>query len=343
MEDVYAKKVSRNWCFTSFDCSKTFDVSDHIKYIVWQREKCPRTGHLHLQGYVEFRKPCRFRQAKTWLGDPRIHIESRRGSRNDAILYCKKNETRDKTGGDAGPWEKGTKSKSNNQAKKVLEKVVHDIKQGATFDEIVEEYPVAYIQYTKGMEAYFFQHSKKQSKKWREVRVEVYWGATGIGKTRKAITLYPDCYILNNSNGNQVWFNGYSNEKVLVIDEFYGWIQYSTLLRMLDGYQFRGDSKFGFKYGYWDKVIITTNRDPDLWYKNKFNHITAPLLRRIDHIWRMNWYDEEKTAVTITDVKDWYLPESERIKKDKMEKQLEFDKFMELDDDLRLNELFCTE
>ena len=84
----------RNWCFTSFNIDLNWGVTEDIKYIVWQVEKCPKSERLHLQGYVEFNKAFSFKRVKEILGDDTIHLESRKGSRVQARKYCMKEESR---------------------------------------------------------------------------------------------------------------------------------------------------------------------------------------------------------------------------------------------------------
>lgn len=87
-------------------------------------------------------------------------------------------------------------------------------------------------------------------------------------------------YILDQAE--RVWFDGYEGEPRLVIDDFYGWIKYGMLLRILDGHQFRGEVKGGHIYGHWTTVIITSNKRPDEWYKDG---LTPALARRINEVW----------------------------------------------------------
>lgn len=87
--------TARNWCFTSFsldlNCVQLHaELPANMKYLILGEEKCPTTGRLHGQGYVEFRTPVRMTQVKKILGDPSVHLEIRKGSRQQAIDYCKK-------------------------------------------------------------------------------------------------------------------------------------------------------------------------------------------------------------------------------------------------------------
>ena len=86
---------SRRWCFTLNNYS-----SDEVNFLreLAEQEICnylvygyelgeSRTPHL--QGYVCFSSPCRLERAKRLLGQ-RCHLESARGSPQQASDYCKK-------------------------------------------------------------------------------------------------------------------------------------------------------------------------------------------------------------------------------------------------------------
>lgn len=81
----------RNYCFTSFiEEAKLDHGADEIQYICWGREVCPDTDRPHLQGYVELKGAYGLRRVKDILGDSTVHLEPRRGSRQQAVDYCKK-------------------------------------------------------------------------------------------------------------------------------------------------------------------------------------------------------------------------------------------------------------
>lgn len=90
---------SRNACLTLWkyvDEPGNVPIDDEvIRYAVWQREKCPETGKLHIQMYAESFKNLTLKQWKSAVGDETAHVERRRGTREQAIAYCKKDESRD--------------------------------------------------------------------------------------------------------------------------------------------------------------------------------------------------------------------------------------------------------
>lgn len=96
-------KTSRNYCWTLYEPFPELPIvfdEDTVKYCVYQKEECPETKKLHLQGYVELKKSIRFAALKKLFGREDLHIEQRRGTRDEARDYCRKEESRV-----AGPWE----------------------------------------------------------------------------------------------------------------------------------------------------------------------------------------------------------------------------------------------
>lgn len=75
---------------------------DNIKYYVYQRELCPETKRIHIQGYIEFSKVTTLKQALASLPNKMRDIghhtdypfypslRKRRGTQQQAIDYCKR-------------------------------------------------------------------------------------------------------------------------------------------------------------------------------------------------------------------------------------------------------------
>jgi len=81
-----------------------------------------------------------------------------------------------------------------------------------------------------------------------------------------------------------VWFDGYKFEKTLIIDEFYGWLKWDTILRILDGHPYNPEVKGSTTVAAWDKVIITSNKGPDSWYNKDIVKDQSALARRIHRV-----------------------------------------------------------
>lgn len=287
--------LARRWIFVSqfpedgsVSQSRFVDISfgDSVRFSIWQLEAAPSTGKLHLQGYVEFIKPCRASGVSKQLGlaVPSPHLEVAKGTQEQNIKYCSKSDTRV-----AGPWEFGTRAV--NGRRKDLDEVANLIQSGSTLSEVCAVHPVPYIMYRRGIEALCTRMAYEESQVFRELRVSVYYGTAGTGKTRRAVEESTDGGYFILDQGDRVWFDGYESQDTLIIDDFYGWIKYGMLLRILDGYQYRAEVKGGFIYARWTKVIITSNDHPDRWYQKFLDHggvMSPALARRINVIEEMN-------------------------------------------------------
>lgn len=81
------------WCFTSYEEEKPPYRDEWMRYLVFQQETCPDTGRTHWQGYLELlvKKRLSFFKEDAYYATP--HFEKRRGTRAEAIAYCKKEES----------------------------------------------------------------------------------------------------------------------------------------------------------------------------------------------------------------------------------------------------------
>jgi len=254
----------RHWCFTSFldVLPRVFD-SDIVRYCIYQRETCPKTNVLHFQGYIELYDGMRVLQVKSIIGE--CHLEYRKGPRCKARAYCRKKESAVLGSQiEFGIWRKDVTR---------LPKLRDLLESKMSLDEIVEIDPESFVRYHRGLRALFSLRTAKEARKFRKVKVVVLVGKTGSGKTRKATT-GDDWFIM--PCGNNLWFDGYTGQKRLIIDDFYGNIQYAKFLRILDGHALQLPIKGGFIWAQWTEVIITSNAYPEKWYKMGF----TPALRR---------------------------------------------------------------
>lgn len=129
--------MSRDYCFTSFNEIKP--NMEKIKYIIYQPEICPSTNKKHYQGYVEFYKKTNLKNSKIYLGDEKIHLEKRHGSRESAKAYCKKTNSKNGETIELGKWEISGNEKLHNLISK-LENNISDYELIKMDPEIFERY-----------------------------------------------------------------------------------------------------------------------------------------------------------------------------------------------------------
>jgi len=113
-----------------------------------------------------------------------------------------------------------------------------------------------------------------------ERQVFVYWGATGVGKSRRAwaeagFDSYP-------KDPRSKFWDGYRGHQHVVIDEFRGGIDISHILRWLDRYPCIVEVKGSSTVLKAKKIWITSNLDPRLWYPDLDSDTLAALLRRLE-------------------------------------------------------------
>lgn len=141
-----AKMTSRNYVFTINNPTGILHPEDfgNLRYLIYQ-EEVGENGNYHFQGYIELTSPRRISYIKKWPGFETAHLEIRRGTQEQAIAYCRK---QDETY-IAGPYEFGTPSYQGERTD--IKKAVKLIKEGKTDRELLEECPLEFVKYHRGL------------------------------------------------------------------------------------------------------------------------------------------------------------------------------------------------
>lgn len=297
----------RHWCFTDYTLQPFKDpLPRGVTYVCYQKEKCPTSGRLHHQGYIELGRSRMFRwiQKNAFKGE-RVHLEMRKGSQLEAVDYCKKTETYV-----AGPWEHGTKSKGRGSKRKSDFEVKELVKSGWKFIDILEDQPEIVCKRAKYLNTLFGVYGSSL----RETpEVILCIGEPGTGKSTYAF-LHRDSphgvnfWVSNISNGT-IWFDRYHGQETAVLEEFCGsgskW-SLDTLLRVLDKWPVTVPTKGGHVAWSPKKIIITTNIPPQNWYSwtGRERHRIA-LKRRITKIIEFINVDNVYSQNDVTDIWDW--------------------------------------
>lgn len=269
----------RAWCFTAFEFPnfETKSINNHgLRYVIFGTEICPSTGTMHYQGYCEFSEKVSMATIKQVFNDNTLHLAPRYGTQAQAIEYCRKD-------GDVLEWGEPQYSGKRNDLKDLIDEC-------KTLTQVMDEYPHIYCAYRNGLKDIYNKKFMSEIPEFTPVDVFVYVGATGTGKTRRAIEENTGKYYKLTCSGNTLWFDGYAGQEVLIIDEFYGWIKWNFLLQMLDGYKLQLPIKGGFTMKNWKKVIITSNREVEQWYPRVKD--ISPLRRRIKEVVRFGVVDK---------------------------------------------------
>ena len=126
-----------------------------------------------------------------------------------------------------------------------------------------------------------------------QTKTEVVWGPPGTGKSRYAWESGgPEAFWLSKPNGQRAFWDGYDGQKVVVIDEFYGWLPYGFLCRLLDRYPFRVETKGSSVPFLAERVIITSNVCPSRWYRQGLRALRRRLSGELGKVWKKETLDD---------------------------------------------------
>lgn len=285
----------RNWCFT-FNNYSDIDYENLLKDLEAKRctyyiigKEVGEKGTPHLQGY------CCFQDAKTesavyLTSSRRIHWEDRKAPDHaSAIEYCKKE-------GNFIEWGKKPACKAGKRTD--IDAVKEIVKNGGGMSEIVDV-----ASSYQGMRMGELMLKYKEKKRNWKTKVYWFWGPTGTGKTRYARELLPDAWM---SLKNLKWWEGYDAQEGVIVDDFRkDFCTFHELLRILDRYEYRVETKGGSRQLLAKYIIFTCPSHPVDLYNGRSEEDINQLLRRIDEIWYCDlkgWTISDGNTVHSTEV-----------------------------------------
>lgn len=256
---------ARAWAFTLNNptAEKTdYEAIKGLVYLIVGAE-VGESGTPHHQGYVRLRSATTFAAVKKKLPEG-AHIEIARGSPQQNIEYCSKENI----------WlEIGDRPKQGQR--KDIELVRDLVSQGVGMRDICDE--VGSFQALRGAELIL---KYKEAKRDWVPEVYWFWGETGTGKTRCAHEMAVDPWV---SAKNLRWWDGYDAHSDVIIDDFRGdFCTFHELLRILDRYEYRVETKGGSRQLLAHRIFITCPLPPEFVYQTV--EAKAQLYRRITEI-----------------------------------------------------------
>lgn len=156
-----------------------------------------------------------------------------------------------------GPWTRGERPRPG--ARNDLYDVVDMIDAGKTSKKIAAAFPIQWVKFYRGIQSY---RLTAQGQRYARPQIFILWGKSGTGKTRLCHETFPEAYWKPKSK----WWCGYATQNVVVLDEFYSWLSFDTLLRMLDWYPLQVETKGGSTQLLANCFVFTSNVDPQEWY-----------------------------------------------------------------------------
>lgn len=255
------------------------DTWEHCTFVVYQLEMCPDTGRLHYQGYLELSQQVRLTHLQSFEGLEGAHWEPRRGTQEQAILYCEKQESRLD-----GPWRHGSPKHQGERTD--LLAIQKRIKEGASSLEIADDYFGQWIRYNKAFSNY--KRLKTQPRDFKSVVILIV-GPAGTGKSRFAHRLIhylgPDHYKLPDKHTG-LWCDDYAGQHTFFIDEMDGdRMRPKFFNELCDRYECILPAHGGFGNQFTSRyIVIVSNYLPKFWWRKRNGEQLKQTMRRIDVI-----------------------------------------------------------
>lgn len=245
-----------------------------LHYAVWVKHNA---AELHWHAYLHFKEPRYMSQVKSYLGCPWAHCEPIKDHR------AYEDYLRDGHTLEEGPLEFGREVAQGHRTD--WERVQGMATFGFGLKEVMEVMPGKgrEINAVRQVIALFAPPPPVR----RDVRVHILWGPTGTGKTHRVRMTYPRAYIIQGKYHEGRSFDQYQENLELILDEWrsFEW-PLSVMLGLLDVWVVPLVCRYQNRYGLWDKVFITTNEEPEDWYRNDHTG-RAAFLRRVTDIHRV--------------------------------------------------------
>lgn len=205
-----------------------------------------------------------------------MHVERRRGTREEAREYCRKEESRVD-----GPWEKGDFGLGGQGKRSDLVSYYEYIRSNPAVDDktLLDNYPAVYLKYPHAAD--LIRRINCPSERVIP-RVHLFVGPPGSGKSRMAFESFLGAYWKSADE----WWSDYDGRSDIVLDDFYGWLPLHFMLRLLDRYPLRLNCKGSHAMCNASNICITTNKLPTAWYSEevKKKHDIQALVRRFNRV-----------------------------------------------------------
>lgn len=267
---------SRSWMVTIFEQPEGAtkprteeDVDEILTGLRWcgQLEEGHETHRRHYQLYVEAPNALRF---STWKRlCPDAHVEPREGSKDQAIAYVTKSDTRVD-----GPFfhgiEAGDRDRSGERTD--LEEISKRIlSEGESVSDLLLDPGISTklarcLPWAKSLEqAKVDKIAQKYRKEPRDVTVFYLWGEPGIGKTHSVLMSGMDVFEPTYSPSGG--WDDYKGQDSILFDEFAGQVPLWQMNRWLEGYPNTVlRARYHDHVACYHTVFIVSNYSPESFY-----------------------------------------------------------------------------
>lgn len=302
--------VLTDWNMNTSEQYEKIMESNSIQFLAYGKEICPKTKKAHNQAFFYTWNPIsrllkNLNKIGKWWGDTHCNIAPMYGNFEQNDAYCKKENIYTKLGKEPKQGERGD----------IRENVEMLTKGEITVDELALKDPINFSMYQRLYEKI---NNIKLQKNWRTTMTKGYWfwGGTQCGKSHNAFTKFgiakDETHYVKNLN--VMWWDGYSQQDIVIMNEFRGEIKYNELLDLVDKWpktvpiRNQRDVPFNSK-----KLVITSSKPPEEIYMKIMDHQEKleQLERRFEIIELSEKKEEDETeqkcSKVIIDFENKYL------------------------------------
>lgn len=296
---------------------------EEISYKCQCYEKGREAKTIHTHVLIYFRSLKRSNSlAKLVIGcniGSEVDVQPLRGKWSDARAYVLKQDSTKIQGRpptETGKCPRDTSKKQEVEAE--CEKIVETIREDG-LKGVVDSMAEYILKYPSGCKLIKELTGKRSEK--RTVKVTVVWGDAGTGKStwvqQEARENWEkdDIYHFTKVGGSRdtVWFNGYSGQKCIILDDVNGrTMPLDYMLKILGNDPLDVEVKGGREPALWEEVLITSNWDPEKWYGKVWEECPETKLaffRRIARIIHVEKTYNESGEGVVT----WNVQKEERV------------------------------
>lgn len=265
----------------------------------WVKDHPTRTGAVaycisadglkHLHMVLEDANMARFSALKRAF--PKAHLEPTMGNKQQAEDYIQKRGKFEEKGEQVLYIARYGEIKGKQGARMDFDVIEELIEQGLTPNEVMEQ-SFAYRRYERMIKQAYYWKRYKETPPVREIKVYWHVGDSGTGKSYTYVKLVEqkgeqDVYMYSDFETGGL--DNYCGEPVLFMDEFRGQIQFSVLMKLLQGYKMPVHARYANVLPLWTEIHITSVFPPERVYQTMVREsrdldTMKQLFRRIDYV-----------------------------------------------------------
>lgn len=294
---------------------KTFAEKMNFQWFTGQWELCPTTKRLHTHIYLYVKRRLRYKQLltgfKRYFGYNLSDLQARNKTHEQAREYVRKEESRVPG---TSPFSWGVEPDQARPGKRTdLAWAAEVVRNDLSLSRVLHERPDVYVRNHAGLRSLLqlLQQEHVEEQAADRVRTDIvkiaFTGPGGTGKSYMARSisalLYNELgwrtYRPQCQNGG-IYFDNYSDQEILIVDEFYSNFQYLTWCNMTDSSYNPMPMRYGVCNPQWKVIIFTSNASyPEQWYANEQSRNPATRSAVARRFWHRRF--ENPLGVTLTD------------------------------------------